>query len=61
MPFGQEPDCGPGQVHYGEPGVQFVHAATVHDGRVPGWFYMACCTLWTKACNSPTFRFETAQ
>jgi hypothetical protein len=28
---------------------------------VPGWFCMACCTFCTKACNSPKFRFETAQ
>jgi hypothetical protein len=32
-----------------------------NDVRVHGLFYMACRTLCTKACNSPKFRFETAQ
>src|SRR5262245_36920795 len=32
-----------------------------NDVLVPGVFCIACCTLWTKACNSPRFRFETAQ
>jgi hypothetical protein len=32
-----------------------------NDVLVPSVFCIACCTLWTKACNSPRFRFETAQ